>query len=131
MLCGHHLAPRPSGRFQLMMDRIMARLTSLYVRTLDIALGKLWLSLAVTVAAAALSIHLFQAMPKGQLPEDDAGLLWGWSVAAQDASFDVMRQLQTKAVAIIRDDPASLMSFPPLGRRVLGPPAITAVCWWC
>ncbi len=105
MLCGHHLAPRPSGRFQLMMDRIMARLTSLYVRTLDIALGKLWLSLAVTVAAAALSIHLFQAMPKGQLPEDDAGLLWGWSVAAQDASFDVMRQLQTKAVAIIRDDP--------------------------
>ena len=104
MLCGHHLRIEGPSRFQLATDRIMARITAVYLRSLDFALGKLWLSLTVTVAAAALSVHLYQGMPKGQLPEDDSGLLWGWSIGAQDVSFDALRQMQAKAEALIRQD---------------------------
>jgi multidrug efflux pump len=104
MLCGHHLKLREPGPVQRVADSIMARITALYLKTLDMALDRLWLSLLVTAAAAALSIQMFQAMPKGQLPEDDSGLLWGWSVGAPDVSFDALRQMQTRAEAVIRQD---------------------------
>lgn len=104
MLCGHHLKLEESSRFQQAADRVMARISAVYLRSLDSALNRLWLSLIVTAGAAALSVHLYQEMPKGQLPEDDSGLLWGWSVGAQDISFDALRKMQEKAEALIRQD---------------------------
>lgn len=104
MLCGHHLKMEKASRFQMATDRVMARINALYLRSLDFALNRLWLSLAVTVAAAAVSAHLYREMPKGQLPEDDSGLLWGWSIGAQDVSFEALRQMQAKAEALIRQD---------------------------
>jgi HAE1 family hydrophobic/amphiphilic exporter-1 len=88
-----------------------------YERSLDWALhhrrwvlGGFFLSLA---AAAAL----FVLVPKGFLPTDDTGQLFGLSEGAQDISFEAMAAKQAQLAEIIRRNPhvEGVMSFVGIG----------------
>jgi hydrophobe/amphiphile efflux-1 (HAE1) family protein len=106
MLCGRYLVARPPGRLERAVNRMLASMIAQYARSLDWALRRLWLMIALTLAAIGLTIYLFSVIPKGFFPQDDNGLLFGWTEAAPDVSFDMMRQLQERAAAALLVDPA-------------------------
>ncbi|MFC6840392.1 efflux RND transporter permease subunit [Xanthomonas theicola] len=85
---------------------VWTRTVALYERTLDWVLGHQPLTLAVAVAAVALTVVLYVAIPKGLLPEQDTGLITGVVQADQNVAFPQMQQ-RTQAVAeALRRDPA-------------------------
>ncbi len=69
--------------------------------------------LAVTLATMGLSVYLYVIIPKGFFPQQDTGRLSGNIQAAQDISFQAMRQKLTEVVEIIQSDPAvdTVMGF--------------------
>ncbi|MBX3345382.1 MAG: multidrug efflux RND transporter permease subunit [Nitrospira sp.] len=62
--------------------------------------------LVVTLATMALTIYLYILVPKGFFPQQDTGRLFGNIRAAQDISFQAMRDKLTEVVGIIQSDPA-------------------------
>lgn len=54
----------------------------------------------------ALTIYLYILVPKGFFPQQDTGRLFGNIRAAQDISFQAMRDKLTEVVGIIQSDPA-------------------------
>ncbi len=62
--------------------------------------------LLVTLATMALTIYLYILVPKGFFPQQDTGRLFGNIRAAQDISFQAMRDKLTEVVDIIKADPA-------------------------
>ncbi|MBV9430866.1 MAG: efflux RND transporter permease subunit, partial [Hyphomicrobiales bacterium] len=109
MICGRFMR-REDGAKPRWYDRAiegsLARLTQAYARTLRIGLRHPWLMLLVTLATVALTVELFRTTPKGYFPQDDTGLLFGFTEASPDISFPAMTQLQQKAGDIVVSDPA-------------------------
>jgi hydrophobic/amphiphilic exporter-1 (mainly G- bacteria), HAE1 family len=56
-----------------------------------------------TVAATG---YLFVKIPKGFFPQQDTGIIFGTTVAAQDVSFPAMYKLQEQIGKIVQADPA-------------------------
>lgn len=106
MLCARRLSTGRPWRLTTALNAGLARAVEAYGRLLDVALRWLWLSVLATAAALAASVWLFVSIPAGGLPEDETDMLWGWTIAAQDVSFEAMRRLQQEADAIVRADPA-------------------------
>jgi hydrophobe/amphiphile efflux-1 (HAE1) family protein len=106
MLCGRYLRARPPGLIQRVVGRGLGAVVHGYARSLDWVLQRLWLMITLTLATIVLTVYLFSSLPKGYFPQDDTGLLFGWTEAAPDVSFEVMRALQEKAAAVVKDDPA-------------------------
>ena len=52
--------------------------------------------LVVTLATMALTVYLYILVPKGFFPQQDTGRLFGNIQAAQDISFQAMRQKLTR-----------------------------------
>ncbi len=61
--------------------------------------------LFLLLVTMGLSVYLFVKVPKGFFPEQDTGRLAGTIQAAQDISFQSMRQKLVQIVDIIRTDP--------------------------
>lgn len=61
---------------------------------------------AVFVFIIVLTISLFITLPKGFFPQDDSGLIFGFTEAASDISFDDMSFLQQKIANAVLADPA-------------------------
>ncbi len=85
----------------------------LYHRSLRRALqyrGWLLFSLLLTVL---LTVYLFRQIPKGFMPEQDTGRLFGALQADQDISFQAMRQKmqQTTAILLRNPDVRVVLSF--------------------
>jgi multidrug efflux pump len=59
--------------------------------------------MAATIAITAM---LYVRTPKGFFPQDDTGLIYGGTQASTEVSFQAMHDLQQKAEAIVRTDPA-------------------------
>ena len=77
-----------------------------YERSLSWALAHPRFMLALTLSTIAISVYLFVVIPKGFFPQQDSGRLSGNIQAAQDISFQAMRQKLTEVVDIIKSDPA-------------------------
>jgi hydrophobe/amphiphile efflux-1 (HAE1) family protein len=109
MICGrfmrrnHETKPRWYDRA---IEGALSRLTQAYTRTLRVGLRHPWLMLLVTLATVALTVELFRTTPKGYFPQDDTGLLFGFTEASPDISFPAMAELQQKAGDIVVSDPA-------------------------
>jgi multidrug efflux pump subunit AcrB len=54
----------------------------------------------------AITAMLYVRTPKGFFPSDDTGLIYGGTRASSEISFNLMYELQQKAEAIVRADPA-------------------------
>ncbi|MBX7229340.1 MAG: efflux RND transporter permease subunit [Burkholderiaceae bacterium] len=85
---------------------IFARISSAYVRTLDLALKYCRAVLLVAIATFVLTAVLFITTPKGFFPEEDIGQIQVTTEASEDISFSAMWALQEKVAAIIKADPA-------------------------
>ena len=107
MLCGHYLkSPRSPRERNSLPVRLMTAIVSAYERSLRSALGHAWLMLLILGVTVFLTVRLFSTLQKGYFPQDDTGLLFGWTQAAPDVSFEEMRRLQAEAANIVGSDPA-------------------------
>jgi len=63
-------------------------------------------TLVVTILVACLSVYLYIIVPKGFFPQQDTGRIMGSVQAAQDISFQSMRDKMQRFVNIVMKDPA-------------------------
>ena len=109
MMCAMFLRSekaRAHGLLYRASERVFHWMLSRYEKTLSWALRHPRFMLALTLATVALNIYLFVIVPKGFFPQQDTGRLMGSIQAAQDTSYQAMRQKLTQVVEIIKNDPA-------------------------
>jgi len=108
-MCAHLLKPvdhsKKRGRLYTLSERAFEQSVALYDRGLVWVLGHSKLMLAVTLGTLAPTLYLFWLVPKGLFPQQDTGLLTGFSEASQDSSFLSMRTRQEQVNAIVQADP--------------------------
>jgi multidrug efflux pump len=96
---------RAHGRLYGASELMFERLRHIYERSLRWALRHPRFMLSLTVLTLVVNIGLFIYIPKGFFPEQDIGRLTGVIQAAQDISFQAMREKLKQVVAVIKDDP--------------------------
>ena len=109
MMCAYLLKTekvRTHGRLFNMSARLFDGMHHRYEKSLSWALKHQRLMLALMLSTIVLSILLFIIVPKGFFPQQDTGRLTGTILAAQDISFQSMREKMTAIVNIIGNDPA-------------------------
>ena len=108
MLCSRFL--RPAGeehhtRIYDVSERFFKRMLRAYERSLKLVLQHRRAVLIVSALIFVVTIFLFVVIPKGFLPSEDTGQIFGITEAAQGISFDSMKEHQLKVAAIVRQDP--------------------------
>jgi multidrug efflux pump len=109
MICAYFLRKPPSPDatwFDRLVERALGAMVRAYARTLAIVLDYRGLTLLVMAATMAITAMLYVRTPKGYFPSDDTGLVYGGTQASTEVSFQAMYDLQQKAEAIVRADPA-------------------------
>ncbi|MGE5174851.1 MAG: efflux RND transporter permease subunit [Hyphomicrobiales bacterium] len=108
MLCSRFLKPSAQahhGKFYEMTERHYAKILGAYERSLgwvmDRRRGALFFSAAIFLA----TIGLFVLVPKGFLPTEDTGQLFGTTEAIEGISFDAMKAHQLELMKIVKADP--------------------------
>ncbi|MEA2948292.1 MAG: multidrug efflux pump, partial [Alphaproteobacteria bacterium] len=76
-----------------------------YGRSLEWVLRHETLTLLVTAATVVATVWLYIIIPKGFLPLQDTGLIYGVLEGGQDVSFTEMQRLQSTVESAIRKDP--------------------------
>ena len=77
-----------------------------YRHALQLVLRYQFVTLVVTVLVACLTVYLYIIVPKGFFPQQDTGRIGGSVQAAQDISFQGMRDKMERYVRIVMTDPA-------------------------
>jgi multidrug efflux pump len=109
MMCARVLRPEQEGSrgwWSRVSRRGFEGLRGGYAASLAWVLRHPRAMLAVTLATMGVSGYLYVVIPKGFFPQQDTGRLFGNIQAAQDISFQAMRQKLTEVAEIIRSDPA-------------------------
>ena len=109
MMASRLLRPRSEdrpGRLSRAAERAFDGMLRGYDRALSWVLDHHALMLAVTVAAAAVSLGLYVVVPKGLFPQQDTGSVFGISDAPQDISFPAMRDRQELVNRAVMSHPA-------------------------
>jgi len=109
MMCARVLKSeqgRTHGRWYRFSERLFEGMRGGYGRSLAWVLRHPRSMLALTLATMAFSVYLYTVVPKGFFPQQDTGRMFGNIQAAQDISFQAMRQKLTEVVDIIKSDPA-------------------------
>ena len=101
---------RPTAQAQrsrafLWSERFFAALQRGYDRGITWVLDHARLMLVLTLATVGVTVWLAVIVPKGLFPQQDTGLLSGFSEASQDISSTAMQHLQEKVNAIVQADP--------------------------
>jgi len=115
MLCSRFLKPpkRSHGSVYMAFERFFDGMAHLYDRTLKIVLRHRLATVTVSFLLLIATGYLYIALPKGFIPSYDAGFLVGFTLAAQDISFDSMKEHQHEINKILLKEPAidTMMSF--------------------
>jgi hydrophobe/amphiphile efflux-1 (HAE1) family protein len=109
MICAHFVRKPPSPdatRFDRVVERVLDFMVRGYANSLAVVLQHRALMLLIMAATVAITTMLYVRTPKGYFPQDDTGLIWCSTQASTDISFQAMYDLQQKAEAIVRADPA-------------------------
>src|SRR6201992_294716 len=96
----------PHGRIYRVSERVFEALLNFYRRTLTVALHHPRSVMLVLAATLALNFHLYGAVQKGFVPQQDTGLLIGSIQGGQSISFQLMQQKLRQFIDIIRVNPA-------------------------
>jgi hydrophobe/amphiphile efflux-1 (HAE1) family protein len=96
---------RRHGRLYMIVERLFDGLLSLYRRGLDAVLRHRRATLAVFFLTLLTTGYLYVLVPKGFFPQQDTGIITGFSEAAQDVSFSEMSRLQQEVLDVIARDP--------------------------
>jgi HAE1 family hydrophobic/amphiphilic exporter-1 len=115
MLCSRFLKPpreESHGRLYQVTERGFQSLLDFYGRTLKPVLGHPGKVLVFSALVLALTGWLFVKIPKGFLPTEDQGLVFGFTEGAQGIGFPAMKEHQQEVAAIVRSHPdvANLLS---------------------
>ncbi|MDB4934798.1 MAG: Cobalt-zinc-cadmium resistance protein CzcA [Labilithrix sp.] len=115
MMCSRLLKPDhgPHGRLHRGTEWVLASILRGYERALAWVLRRRKLVGALTMATIAGTVALYIVVPKGLFPQQDVGMIMGFSEAPQDISFPAMRARQERVLAIVGADPdvAHVVSF--------------------
>jgi hydrophobe/amphiphile efflux-1 (HAE1) family protein len=96
---------RLAGRLYEASERFFNGMLRLYERGLDWVLcHQRWVQL-ITVSTVALTVVLFILIPKGLFPQQDNGMVMGFSEGPQDISFAAMSDRQKAVNAVVQADP--------------------------
>jgi len=110
MLCGRFLKAEDHSRRRGLVDRLSERgfnaMHKFYERTLKWVLQHEYTMLIVTAAVIIATVYLYFVVPKGFFPQQDTGQMMGTTEAAQDISFEAMKEKQQEVVRIVMADPA-------------------------
>src|SRR5262249_32671446 len=109
MICAHFLRKPPSPDatwFDRLVERVLGAMVRAYARTLAVVLDYRGLTLLVMAATMVITAMLYVRTPKGYFPCEDPGRVYGGTQASTEVSFKSMYDLQQKAEAIVRADPA-------------------------
>jgi multidrug efflux pump len=109
MICAHFVRKPPSPHATWLdrtVERVLGAMVRFYGRSLGAVLEHRVLMLLVMAATLAITVMLYVRTPKGFFPLDDTGLIYGGTQASTEVSFPAMYDLQQKAEAIVRADPA-------------------------
>ena len=109
MLCSRFLKPgghsQKHGRVYNALEKMFDRSLGLYERTLRWTLAKKRATMAFSAVILVLTGWLFVKMPKGFLPSEDIGQVFGFTEGAQGISFPSMAEKQAKIAEIMAKNP--------------------------
>jgi len=116
MLCSRWLRSERGerhGRLYRAAETAFDAMRDAYDRTLKLTLAFPGSTMAVFALVTAATGYLFVSMPKGFLPSEDVGSLFGFTETAQDVSFDSMYRTAQDVAKIVGSDPNvdATMSF--------------------
>jgi multidrug efflux pump len=103
-LLGRDRAPKAGGWADA-FERWFVELRAGYVRTLDWALDHRRTMLCLLFGTIIFNVYLFVVIPKGFMPQQDTGQLWGGVRGDAASSFQLMREKLKLITQIIQDDP--------------------------
>ena len=107
LLCSRFLRPpreEKHGRLYASTERIFEAVLRIYERTLQGVLAHRPATMIVSALLLLATIYLFIVIPKGFIPSEDNGQIFGFTEAAQDISFEEMANHQKALAAIVRQD---------------------------
>ncbi|MEO8451226.1 MAG: efflux RND transporter permease subunit [Gemmatimonadota bacterium] len=113
MLCSRMLKPaghQPHGPWFNATERAFQAILRGYERSLSWVMRHRPVTLVFSVVILALTVVLWQAIPKGLFPPDDTGSISGTTEAAQGTSFAEMVRLQSIAMKRLHGD-TNIASF--------------------
>jgi hydrophobe/amphiphile efflux-1 (HAE1) family protein len=109
MMCSLFLARehnRPPGRISRAFERFFDRMLAGYDRGLRWVFRHQLITVLSTIALMVLTGYLYLVIPKGFLPEQDSGFIFGEAQAREDISFAAMAKKEQQLSRIIMQDPA-------------------------
>jgi multidrug efflux pump subunit AcrB len=92
------------GRAYRATEAVFDFILRIYERMLKWVLRRRILVGIVTVATIATSVYLYIEIPKGLFPQQDVGMLMGFSEAPQDVSFPAMKARQERVLKTVSED---------------------------
>src|SRR5215831_16310475 len=107
-MCAQMLRPlhdEKHGRAYRISQKIFDTVQETYRVALGWVLRHQFAILLVTIGTACLSVYLFKQVPKGFFPQQDTGRVFGTVLAAEDISFDAMKEKMKEYVTIGMADP--------------------------
>ena len=116
MLCSRflrHTPPTEHGFLFMLFERGFSGMLKVYDWSLQRVLRYRFVTLMFSLVIVAVTVWLFLRIPKGFLPSEDSGLLYGITLAQQGISFDSMKEHQKTLTYLMADDPnvENVMSF--------------------
>ncbi|MEK6779479.1 MAG: efflux RND transporter permease subunit [Candidatus Deferrimicrobiota bacterium] len=107
MLCSRFLKPHAEirhGRLYLASEKVFDAMLKAYDSTLTRVLRHRPATILVSFVLLGATIYLFLTIPKGFLPNEDTGAIFGFTEAAQGISFEDMMRHQQEVSRIVRSD---------------------------
>ena len=108
MMCSRFLrlpATDRHGRFYTASERFFDGMLRTYDWSLKFVLRHRLATMAFSIVILVATVYMFQRIPKGFLPSEDTGSIFGMTEAAQGVSFEEMVRHQREVAAILREDP--------------------------
>jgi HAE1 family hydrophobic/amphiphilic exporter-1 len=102
-------------------EKVFGAMIGGYDRTLTRVLRHRRATILFSFALLAVTIYLFIVIPKGFLPNEDTGAIFGFTEAAQGISFDDMARHQQEVSRVVRSEPgvrSAMSSIGPSGPNV-------------
>jgi hydrophobe/amphiphile efflux-1 (HAE1) family protein len=108
VMCSRLLKPQSNGhgRIYRLLERGFDALLGAYEAGLKVVLRHRFTTLMVMLGTVALTGYLFMVIPKGFFPQQDTGLILGFSEAAQDISYQAMAERTQALIKAVLEDPA-------------------------
>ena len=116
MLCSRflrHAKPEEHGFLFNLFERGHHGMLAAYDWSLQRVLRHRFVTLLFSLAIMAVTVWLFIRIPKGFLPSEDSGFIFGITMAQQGISFDSMKDHQKAITSLVVTDPnvENIMSF--------------------